>query len=232
MMEKILFYMQKKEVVWAAGIFVFFFLFLILIRSVCRKRRAKDILNKETESEIGLETDSVSIGKEGEALVASILGEIPSKHKKLIHDIVLKNHAEKTTQIDHILINESGIFVIETKNYKGVVYGTEEGLYWYQYLNRKKYNFYNPIRQNEIHIRRLKEILGDAYPYHSIVVFVKNDLKKVDFENVIQAENLAQYILSYEEKHLSRSDVKKIYKTLSSIQKKKYFHIFHQEDVA
>ena len=232
MMEKILFYMQKKEVALTAGICALFFLFLILIRIVRRKRKAKDVLNMESETETASEKESVSIGREGEAVIASILEEIPSKHKKLIHDIVLKNHAEKTTQIDHILINEAGIFVIETKNYKGVIYGTKEGLHWYQYLNRKKFNFYNPIRQNEIHIRRLKEILGDEYPYHSIVVFVKNDLKKVNFANVIHAEDLEQYILSYDEKHLCRADMKKIYKTLSSIQKKNHLHVFQQEDVA
>ena len=43
----------------------------------------------------------------------------------------------KSSQIDHILLNSHGIFVIETKNYKGVVYGSEGKNYWRQYLKNK-----------------------------------------------------------------------------------------------
>ena len=54
-----------------------------------------------------------------------------------MNNVILEVEYGNTTQIDHILINEYGVFVIETKNYKGVVYGTEGKNYWKQYLKNK-----------------------------------------------------------------------------------------------
>lgn len=53
-------------------------------------------------------------------------------------------------QIDCVAINQQGIFVFESKDYSGYIYG--DGLHksWTQVLNygKTKHQFYNPIRQN------------------------------------------------------------------------------------
>ncbi|WP_371454680.1 NERD domain-containing protein [Algoriphagus sp. A40] len=86
---------------------------------------------------------------------------------------VLLNVGESTTQIDHIVISRSGLFVIETKNYKGWIYGHENSEYWKQILFSNGYSFKNPINQNNVHVYALKRILL-GYPqikYFPIVVF-------------------------------------------------------------
>ncbi len=93
-------------------------------------------------------------------------------------DFHLLNHVtlrpkEGTTQIDHILISRFGVFVIETKDYKGWIFGGANDRYWTQVFFQSRFRFQNPIRQNYRHVCAVREILdfvpGDAI--HSVVVF-------------------------------------------------------------
>jgi hypothetical protein len=60
----------------------------------------------------------------GEKSISSILYFLDKSKYKVINNIVLKKDT-KTSQIDHIVISDFGIFVIETKNYKGWIIGHE-----------------------------------------------------------------------------------------------------------
>lgn len=66
----------------------------------------------------------------------------------------------KTAEIDVLMLHERGIFVFESKNYSGKIYGKADDLQWSQYENGHKNHFYNPIRQNQTHIVALSEFLG------------------------------------------------------------------------
>lgn len=91
--------------------------------------------------------------------------------------IVLKNIylplRQGTTEIDLVMIHEKGIFVFESKNYSGWIFGDWEQLYWTQsFQNGKKYSFYNPIRQNRTHISALASYLGKPVSaFTSYIVF-------------------------------------------------------------
>ena len=78
--------------------------------------------------------------------------------------VVLKNiyvpTQGKTTEIDLLMIHEKGIFVFESKNYSGWIFGSADQLNWTQSLqNGDKNKFYNPIRQNRTHIKALAAFL-------------------------------------------------------------------------
>ena len=79
----------------------------------------------------------------------------------------------KTTEIDLLMIHEKGIFVFESKNYSGWIFGDAEQLYWTQTLpNGEKHKFYNPIRQNRTHINALAECLDKPVSaFYSYIVF-------------------------------------------------------------
>lgn len=95
-----------------------------------------------------------------------------SKYKTLTN-ITIKLPDNKTSQIDHIVVSPYGIFVVETKNYKGVITPNEYTGYWTQGFTRKKYKFYSPIKQNNGHISSLKYLLKNKqYPFINIVSFV------------------------------------------------------------
>lgn len=83
-----------------------------------------------------------------------------------------------TTQIDHIIVSRYGIFVIETKNMEGWIFGDEKQPQWTQSLYGKKFRFQNPLHQNYRHTKALEEFLGlPASHFHSVVCFVGETCK-------------------------------------------------------
>ena len=83
-----------------------------------------------------------------------------------------------TTQIDHIIVSRYGIFVIETKNMEGWIFGDEKQGQWTQSLYGKKFRFQNPLFQNYRHTKALEEFLGlPAAQFHSVVCFVGETCK-------------------------------------------------------
>lgn len=100
--------------------------------------------------------------------------------------VVLKNiyvpTQGKTTEIDLLMIHEKGIFVFESKNYSGWIFGSADQLNWTQSLqNGDKNKFYNPIRQNRTHIKTLAAFLEKPVSeFVSYIVFSERcTLKKV-----------------------------------------------------
>ena len=93
-------------------------------------------------------------------------------------DYHLLNHLtlrldDETAQIDHVLVSRFGIFVIETKDYKGWIFAGPSNRYWTQVLYRAKFRFQNPIRQNHRHVRAIQELLEflPADTIRPVVVF-------------------------------------------------------------
>jgi hypothetical protein len=93
-------------------------------------------------------------------------------------DYHLMNHItlqleDGTTQIDHILISKFGVFVIETKDYKGWIFANAKHTSWTQVLFKQKFKFQNPIFQNLRHVRAVQELLDFLPPdvIRSVVVF-------------------------------------------------------------
>ncbi|MCR4331434.1 MAG: NERD domain-containing protein, partial [Sulfuricaulis sp.] len=77
-----------------------------------------------------------------------------------------------TTQIDHVIVSRYGVFVVETKNMDGWIFGDEKNSQWTQSIFGKKYKFQNPLHQNYRHTKALSEFLGiDHDKFISIVMF-------------------------------------------------------------
>ena len=147
----------------------------------------------------------------GEQEVNKVLSKI--KGYKLLSDIMIKNE-KGTSQIDHILIGKKGIFVIETKDYSGLIYGEEYSRYWTQVINRNNNQFYNPIRQNYGHVKALEKYIKRDDIFISVIVFTnKSKLKKVETETpVIQLNKLKKFIKKYKsDVKLSKKEIEEIY---------------------
>lgn len=117
-------------------------------------------------------------GRRGEKKVKNKMKRISRHGGRMKNDVLLPTD-RGTTQIDHVLLTKHGIFVIETKNYGGIVEGYEDSHMWRQYFpdgrTEPRY-FLNPIKQNRGHIAALEKILGPNknIPIHSLVVFPDN----------------------------------------------------------
>ena len=150
----------------------------------------------------------------GEVEVNSILHSM-SKYK-LLSDIMIKGQ-NGTTQIDHILIGKKGVFVIETKDFSGLIYGDEYSKYWTQVINRTTNEFYNPIRQNYGHVKSLERCIERKDIFISLVVFTnKSKLKEVNTETpVIQLNKLKRFIKRYKtDIKLSKKEIDNIYNSI------------------
>lgn len=120
-------------------------------------------------------------GALGESRVGRRLRRLPDEEFAVISDLLIWTNAG-TSQIDHLVISRSGIFVIETKNFSGWIHGNENSEYWTQTIYRARTKFRNPVKQNWAHVYALKEVLSDIkrIAYHPIVVFVGTaELKNV-----------------------------------------------------
>ena len=104
-------------------------------------------------------------GKIGEKKVAKQLERLDRNKYKVINNVILKT-SRGTSQIDHLVISQYGIFVLETKNYTGWIFGSERADKWQQIIYKKKSFFRNPIKQNYSHIKALEENIELA-PLHN-----------------------------------------------------------------
>lgn len=131
---------------------------------------------------------------------------------KVYHDLYVPDEKGGTVQVDHVVTSPYGIFVIETKNYKGWIFGEEDRRYWTQVIYKRKEKLYNPIWQNQGHVKAVRDYLSHGEPsdFHSIVVFSpQSSLKFTDHfrtARVIQTPQLTKVIreqrysvLSYEQ---------------------------------
>lgn len=112
-------------------------------------------------------------GMIGEWVVRMIMGKNrPHKDTFIIHNLMFYD-GTKSVQIDHVLVNPSGLHVVETKNYAGMIYGNESDKEWTQVLSygKVKNKFFSPIKQNQGHIYSLKQVLPLKVPLYSYVVF-------------------------------------------------------------
>lgn len=111
-------------------------------------------------------------GKKGENKTSQSLKDLPHEKYFVLNDILLETE-DGTAQIDHIVVSVYGIFVIETKNYQGIIYGSEKSYNWTQNIYGNKQSFKNPIHQNYGHIKTVEKALSSYgnLPIRSIVAF-------------------------------------------------------------
>lgn len=130
-------------------------------------------------------TRSKRLGSRGEFYVAKILNKLDKEEYIVLNDLMLDTDYG-TTQIDHVVLSIYGIFVIETKNYSGWIYGGERADEWTKNMYGNKYSFRNPIKQNYGHIKSLSKKLDISTNYFtSIVVFTNRAKLKGDFESPV-----------------------------------------------
>lgn len=124
-------------------------------------------------------------GNYGEYSSYGKLAKLPGYHKALFNLYIPKGK-DRTTEIDLVFLHETGVYVVESKNYSGWIFGDDNSQKWMQtFPNGHKQSFYNPIKQNKGHIRALQSILPSIEEalYKSLIVFSERcELKKVSCE--------------------------------------------------
>lgn len=180
------------------------------------------IVNREyTEQEhfSRIEDKSMQKGLEGEEKIIRILLRIFPK-ANIIHDAYFRDDELVTTQVDVIAIDTTGIYVIESKAYSGIVKGKTNEKSWVQLFYGKKYqSFFNPVMQNERHIvaikNNLKEFNLPEKAFKSYLVFDNNCKLEIEYcgncsTNIVKQRELFYDILEKRDEKMSLLNEKQV----------------------
>lgn len=208
----------------ALGLLVLYLIVKSIIESVRRRRYRRK--NRESQFSGSAETAdwtvnyrswSESIGARGERRVSSYLEDLPCEDYAVYNDLLFRDRSY-TTQVDHLVVSRYGIFVIETKNVHGKVYGSGNAEFWKQYLPDFGYKTFgitqehqlrNPIWQNGGHIKALRRLVfGDDAPIVGIVLFPDDtDLFVTAEFPVLHMWEVVSYVATYQDTVLSQEQV-------------------------
>ena len=126
-----------------------------IVRRIIRAVRDNKLMQSVTDKSRGTRA-------ERQLVVSLLKNGIPAKD--IYHDLYLEYRPGYYSQIDVVAIVPAGIIVFEEKDYSGWIFGKGWQKQWTQVMNygQEKNRFYNPVKQNETHIVRIKAALGAA----------------------------------------------------------------------
>lgn len=166
-------------------------------------------------------------GKYGEYLTYKKLKDFENRGAKFLFNLYIPKEDGQTTEIDVVMLCSSGIFVFESKNYSGWIFGNENQKNWCQTLpkgrgNSNKELFYNPILQNKSHIKHLQNLIGNDISIWSVIVFSERcTLKDIQVNNdaikVIRrcdAFDTVENICKNAPEDINQEIIEKLYNTL------------------
>ncbi len=139
---------------------------------------------------------------------------LPSTRYRRFHNIILPSKSG-TTQIDHLIVSVYGLFIVETKNKKGWIYGSENQAKWIQVLYSKKYSFQNPLRQTYRQKKVLSQFLNlDEASIQTVIRFVGDCKLKTKLPKNVRKSGVSRYIKRFRKQILSEEQVYRIIETI------------------
>lgn len=165
-------------------------------------------------------------GDTGELILSSVMRSLSDEYH-IMNDVLLQTK-KGSTQLDHIIVSPYGIFVVETKNHKGMIFGDMQGKVWTQVLNgRGRFTFYSPVLQNNGHMIHLNKQTGIPFQYMTGVIVFTN--KDVNLDNVycpfcFNVDQLYQYIMSFQNRILSGKSIKRIIERIDKADTNNYMN--------
>jgi len=132
---------------------------------------------------------------------------LSGKTYQRFHNVILPT-ANGTTQIDHIVVSPFGLFIVETKNREGWIFGSEDQSTWTQSLYGKNYSFQNPLRQTFRQKKGLSEFLeANESDIQTIVYFVGDCRFKTRMPDNVLRSGLGRYIKKFKSQVLSADEI-------------------------
>ena len=172
-------------------------------------------------------------GKFGESLVSFCLDKYLDKSKyRILNDVMISDNMGGTTQIDHIVLSKYGIFVVETKNYKGWIYGDAKSRTWTQVIYKKKTRFQNPFFQNYKHILCLADSTGVPKECFYHIVFFAGDCElktkdKMPEALFVRGSAMGNYIKSFTHEYFDDEQLDEIEHRILNAQTENTFRNRH-----
>lgn len=150
---------------------------------------------------------------------ATLLAKLDPVKYKVINSLVVNIDGEEL-EMDHVVVSNYGVFLIEARHYQGFVLGEEDDEAWTQLLYSRREKIENPLLTNQKHIQKLNSLLPEyqgIINYISIAVFTADSMLKVIAKSdVIQTADLLKTVRKYKKETLTDEQKETIFSTLSS----------------
>lgn len=141
-----------------------------------------------------------------------------SKTYRRFHNVIIPSK-NGTAQIDHLLVSPYGLFIVETKNIKGWIFGSENNQKWTNTVYSNKYQFQNPLKQTYRQKKVLSAFLGmPVSKIHTVIYFVGDCEFKTQMPANVLNSGLGSYIKRFHKPILSPTLLER---TIGALQKHK-----------
>ena len=181
-------------------IIAFFPFSLLVLYFYSQNKKRREAQKKEYEetayfaaTQVSYDNSRRQVGVRGEYLLYEKLRFLESLGAKFLFNAYIPKPDGTTTELDMICVCSRGVFVFESKDYSGWIFGNENQREWTQTHSSRysqggvhKQRFYNPVMQNRAHVRYLRSFLkvGNDFPIWSVVVFSNGcELKQVEIHS-------------------------------------------------
>lgn len=139
------------------------------------------------------------------------------KQYHIFNNIIIQSKSG-STQVDHVIVSKYGVFVVETKNKEGWIFGDPMQDQWTQIIFNKKYRFQNPLRQNYAHTKSLENYLKiDPGKIHSLIIFWGSCEFKTPMPDNVLNNSYTPYIKSKKQCLLTEDEVELICSELKKV---------------
>lgn len=121
----------------------------------------------------GYETPERRVGRLGEQFATKVISEVLNEGDTLFTNVRIYADG-KESELDNVIVNSYGVFIVEVKTYSGVIHGSEDDYKWLQTKYTSGGNFYqksvkNPIKQ----VNRQVYILSRLFKENDIKVWIE-----------------------------------------------------------
>lgn len=177
---------------------------------------------KANPSSSEFESPEKQAGIQGEKTAVKMIRSILSFEDYQFNNINI-SYNDKTTEIDNIIVNQYGVFIIEVKNYTGKIIGTEKDYNWQKYKTTNAGNTYfttidNPVKQ----VNRQIYILSHYLKEHGInvwkegyILFLQNNSPIKNKMILHNKDEINNAVHTYSKKKLNSKTIESIIVTLS-----------------
>ncbi len=145
-------------------------------------------------------------GVRGEETTLKILQRLPKEFTVLTNPVILNRGI--TMELDFVVVGKNGVFIIESKNHRGIITGKTSKPSWRQVKHGKNDKVYekeitNPVKQSYRQCRRMEEVFRDfniSANVFSVLYFVdsRTELKIIDDADMnVAIFNNEEFLLNY-----------------------------------
>ena len=139
---------------------------------------------------VSYEPPEKQAGKMGEQIATNVICEVLRKEDKLFTNVPVYADG-KQTELDNVIVNENGVFIIEVKNFSGVIRGEEDDYEWTKFHTSSGGNTYVKTIKNPIHqVKREIHILSTLLKDNNIKVWIEGYVFFVQMNSPVESPNV------------------------------------------